>query len=76
MLFGSGKFLPDDIESPHYTNWLDDTMQFGVPCHLRSTVLTQLVELAGFADKMLYDESESSDTYYYYQMIDSPSALD
>ena len=64
--------IPENIASTHYTNWLDGTMQFGLQCHLRSTVLSQLVELAGFADEMLYDESESSDTYQYYAMTASP----
>ena len=50
-------------------------MHFGVPCHLQSTVLNQLVELAGFTEEILYDKSESSDTYQCYQMTALPSVL-
>ena len=72
--------IPDSLSTPEFdtlshTYWLDNAMQSCIPFNLCSFITEQLTEHTGFADDMLYEESESSDTYQCYQMIATLIAL-
>ena len=50
-------------------------MQSCIPVNLHSSITEQLVGHAGFAEDMLYNESETSDIYQCYQMSAAPTAM-
>ena len=50
-------------------------MKSCIPTNLRASITEKIVEHAGFADDMLYDESETLDMYQCYQMLAEPTDM-
>ena len=55
---------------------LDNLLPFSNPSNLRMSITSQLVDIVGFPDDILYSASESVDSYQCYQLTASPTSMD